>query len=66
MVSCNMCRNGYTALGNPCANGCEQTPTQTVLDTLQRVSEISEPKLQPIFRDAIGEIVRLQRACGER
>lgn len=65
MASCNMCRNGFTALGRHCPNGCKPLGTKLVLEMLQRLSERVDAKDQIICRDAIGEIIRLQCSCGE-
>lgn len=66
MASCNMCRNGFTALGRSCPNGCGPLETKLVLDMLQNLSERVDANDQAICRDAIGEIIRLQRSCGEK
>jgi hypothetical protein len=57
MASCNMCRNGKTALGRDCPNGCRSAPLQEVVDRLQAMSEVAEVGDQVALRDAIGLIM---------
>lgn len=64
MASCNMCRNGWTALGNRCQNECKQDDTADVLQRLENA--YSGCGDLDVCRDAIGEIIRLQRSAGER
>ena len=60
MASCNMCRNGRTALGRDCPNGCRIDPTKSVLDRLQLLSDCASIQDQAVIRDAIGLIVAYQ------
>lgn len=59
-----MCRNGHTALGARCQNECKVDATFDILQRLELAYSGSGDL--NVCRDAIGEIIRLQRACGER
>lgn len=58
MASCNMCRNGKTALGRDCRNGCKPANTWDIMERLQKLSEIVEA--EETCRDAIGALTRLR------
>lgn len=67
MASCNMCRNGLTALGRRCPNECRADSAADILQRLENAYAGSGDL--DVCRDAIGEIVRLRDALklhGER
>lgn len=68
MASCNMCRNGLTALGRDCPNSCKPAGLD---DVIERVNELAHRsttngKDQMTCRDALGELVRLRRLIFNR
>jgi hypothetical protein len=63
MASCDICRNGFTALGHPCPNGCTPATAENILERLNVLAARLDAEGEITCRDAIGEIVRLVRLC---
>jgi hypothetical protein len=65
MVSCNMCRNGWTALGKKCPNGC-RAKSLSVYFRLFSTPDPVPPKQAtygPDYRHALYEIInRIEEA----
>lgn len=55
MASCNMCRNGLTALGRDCPNRCQPASVKNIANRLQSMSErAASEEDRAALRDAIG------------